>query len=396
MKNNHKPKILFVITGLNTGGAEMMLLKILSKVDREIFSPEVVSLTDIGTVGPKIQKLGIPVHCLGMRPGWPDPLSILRFIPLVRRLRPDLIQGWMYHGNLAAQLISVFLPPNIPVLWNIRHSIYNLKFEKRLTALIIRMNALISKRPLRIIYNSQISASQHEALGFAPNKMMVIPNGFNTKTFAPSENARSVIRKELGLSSSTILIGLIARYHPMKDHGNFIQASAFLSKNFPNVHFLLAGKNVDMKNPYLKKLIYDLKLNNNLHLLGERKDINTLTASLDIATSSSYSEAFPNVIGEAMACGVPCAVTDVGDSKLIVGDTGKVIPARDPRALANAWQEFIELGLEGRREIGEKARSRIKKFFTLEKVASQYESLYFQLLNIHAPDLPQNQYSGSP
>lgn len=394
MKNNHKPKILFVITGLKTGGAELMLLKVLSQMARESFLPEVVSLTDIGTVGPKIRGLGIPVHSIGMR--LPDPLSIFRFIRLVRRLQPDLLQGWMYHGNLAAQFISLFLPAHIPVLWNIRHSIYNLKSEKRLTALIIRISALISKRPLRIIYNSEVSASQHEALGFAPNKMTLIPNGFNTKIFSPSENARSVVRKELGLPSSTILIGLIARYHPMKDHGNFIQATAFLSRNFPNVHFLLAGENVDMKNPYLKSVIDDLKLNNNYHLLGERMDINTLTASLDIASSSSFSEAFSNTIGEAMACGIPCAATNVGDNKLIVGETGRIIPPRDPMALANAWQEFIELGLEGRRELGEKARSRIKKLFTVEKVASQYESLYLKHLNIHTSKLPKNQPVGCP
>lgn len=360
----------------------MMLLKVLSKMDRESISSEVVCLTDIGTVGPKIQELGIPVHTIGMRIGRPDLFSIWRFIRLVRRLRPNLLQGWMYHGNLAAQLSSVFLSPEIPVVWNIRHSIYDLKSEKRLTALIIRMSAFMSKRPSQIIYNSRTSASQHEALGIAPHKRIIIPNGFNTETFSPSENARAIIRKELGLSSTSILIGFIARYHPMKDHNNFIQAAAFLSRNYPDVHFLLAGKNVDMNNPELTKRVDDVKLNNNIHLLGERRDMSTLTASLDIASSSSFSEAFSNVIGEAMACGVPCAVTDVGDSKLLIGETGKTVPPRDPEALANAWKTFIELGSEGRRDLGKKARSRIKNVFNMEKIASQYESLYLKLLHM--------------
>jgi glycosyltransferase involved in cell wall biosynthesis len=379
---DHKHRILHVITSLETAGAQAMLYKLLSHMDSKNYKSEVVSLIDVGPMGRKIQELGIPVHGVGMRVGRPDPISIYRLIRIARKLRPNLIQGWLYHGNLAAQFAKVFLPDPAPVLWNIRHSIHNLDYEKKTTAWVIRLCAKLSNKPSRILYNSQVSADQHEALGYTPGKRVVIPNGFDTEFFSPSKEARLKIRKELGLPPSSIIIGLIGRYHVMKDHSNFIRAAAHLSNTHPDVHFLLAGKNVDVNNRELMDLILDLKLIHKFHLLGERKDMNILMAGLDMASSSSsFGEGFPNVIGEAMACEVPCVVTDIGDNAWVVGNTGHVIPPRDPVALAEAWKDLIDIGLEGRKEQGKKARDRIINKFFLSHIASQYESLYIQLLD---------------
>lgn len=358
-----------------------MLYKLLSHMDPKNYKTEVVSLIDVGPMGRKIQELGIPVHGLDMRIGRPDPISIWQLIRLVRKLKPSLIQGWLYHGNLAAQFVKIFLSEPMPVLWNIRHSIHNLDYEKKTTAWVIRLCAKLSNKPCRILYNSKVSADQHEALGYAPEKRVVIPNGFDTEFFSPFKEARLKIRKELGLSSSSILIGLIGRYHVMKDHSNFIRAAAHLSNSHPDVHFLLAGRDVDINNRELMDLLLDLKLTHKFHLLGERNDINRLTAGLDIASSSSsFGEGFPNVIGEAMACQIPCVVTDVGDSGWIVGDTGRVIPPRDPVALAEAWKKLLDIGLEGRKELGKKARDRIMENFSIKRIVSQYEVLYRSLL----------------
>ncbi len=381
MKTNHKVKILHIITGLNTGGAETMLLKVLTNMDRESFLPEVVSLTDIGSVGPKIQELGIPVHAIGMRPEFPGPLSIWRFIRRVRGLQPDLLQGWMYHGNLAAQFTNAFLPNPVPVLWNVRHSIYDLKNEKKMTAWMIRLGAKFSNKPSRILYNSKISASQHEALGYVSEKRVTIPNGFDTDIFSSSEEARLKIRQELGLSASSSLIGLIGRYHPMKDHGNFVRAASYISKTHPDIHFVLAGTDVDCKNTELTDLVKSQGLTSKFHLLGERNDINRLTASLDIASSSSFTEAFSNTIGEAMACEVPCVATNVGDSDWMVGDTGRLVPPRDPAALASACEDLLDIGLDGRKALGAKARERIINNFSINKIVSNYEALYSSLIN---------------
>jgi glycosyltransferase involved in cell wall biosynthesis len=370
-------KIIHIITDLSTGGAEMMLYKVLSKTDRNRFEPVVISLSDHGTLGERIEGLDIPVIDIGMKRGRPTLIGILRLITISRELKPNIIQGWMYHGNLAAQIADLFTPGQTFVLWNIRQSLYSLLYEKRLTAAVIKLGSYLSRFPEYIIYNSKTSASQHEAIGYRANARVFIPNGFDTDHFVPSDEAKISVRSELGITGDVFLIGLICRYHPMKDHLNFLKAASLLLKKHSNVHFILAGDQVDESNSELCEKIHDLQLSNQVHLLGERRDIPRLVAALDIAVSSSYyAEAFPNVVGEAMSCAVPCVVTDVGDSAFIVGDTGRVVQPRDPQALADACSELISLNAYQRRDLGLKARQRILEHFSLDAVVRQYEALY--------------------
>lgn len=379
---NSAVRIVHIITDLDTGGAEMMLYKLLSHMDRKRFEPAVISLMAGGTVRDRIESLGIPVYSLDMKQGIPSISAVWRLRALVRQLRPNLLQGWMYHGNLTAQLASAFQLGQIPVIWNIRQSLYDLRYEKKTTALIIRLGARLSYFPACILYNSQISAQQHESLGYQPRKTHLIANGFDLTKFTSSLAAREQIRSELGLPEKSLLIGLIGRYHPMKDHATFLQAAAALRQHLPSqsVQFLLVGQRVDWENETLVAIARNLNLTNHLHLLGERSDIPNITAALDIATSSSYAEAFPNTIGEAMCCGVPCTVTAVGDSAKIVGETGKVVPPRDPQALATGWEQLIDLGRKGRESLGQLARDRIQQHFSLNAIATQYADLYRKVL----------------
>lgn len=375
-------KIVYVTTGLYTGGAEIMLYKMLSKINRERFNPIVVSLIDRGTLGSSIESLGIPVHTIGMKQGIPTLSTTLRLVQIIQNFQPDILQGWMYHGNLAAYFVSLFLMTKTPIFWSIHFSIGSLSAEKWMTQIIIRLGASLSNFINKSIFVSNNSKSQHETIGYSPIKACVIPNGFDISIFKPSCESRLKLRKELGLSSEIILIGLFARYHPMKDHSNFLKAANLLSKEFPQIHFVLAGKNVDKQNQNLQSLIRNLEIVSQVHLLGERNDIPYIASALDILTlASAYGEAFPMVIGEAMSCGVPCAVTDVGDSAWVVGDTGKVVPPRNPEALVRAWKELIALGSEGRIALGKLARERIEKLFALEQVTANYEELYENLLN---------------
>ncbi|MEH2107243.1 glycosyltransferase family 4 protein [Nostoc sp.] len=373
-------KIIYIITGLYTGGAEVMLYKLLSRIDRERFNPVVISLMDRGIWGDRIATLGIPIYTIGIKQGKPKLANIWRLIHIVRQLQPDLIQGWMYHGNLAAQFARLFLFKQVSVLWNIRHSLYSLDLEKPRTTIIIKLSAQFSNSATKIIYNSQNSARQHEKSGYCIEKTCVIPNGFETDKFIPSGKAYLSVRSEFNIPENALLIGLIGRYHPIKDHFNFLQAAALLLKNYPNVQFVLAGNKVDWQNHILSELIHELGLVKQIHLLGERHDVPRLTAAFDIASSSSSGEGFPNVIGEAMSCGIPCVVTDVGDSAWIVSDTGKVVPPRDPEALANAWKALIDIGTEGREALGKAARQRVIECFSLDSVVDQYEVLYDNIL----------------
>ena len=374
-------RIVHVITSLQAHGAQMMLHKVLSRMDRSRFDSAVVSLTDAGAFNEKFSALEIPVHSVGMNPGLPTPAAAYRLIRIIRRQQPDLVQGWMYHGNLAAQLSAAFT--SAPVIWNIRASSYNLKDEKLLTAAIIWLGGKLSRLPKAIINNSIVSAVNHEKkLSYRADKRAVIPNGFDTDLFLPSAEARIALRSELALSESALLVGLIARYHPMKDHASFLRAVARLSNDYPRAHFVMAGEGIDERNDDLRELIESLALKGRAHLLGERNDMHRVAAALDmVVSSSSFGEGFPNVVGEAMSCGVPCVATDVGDSSLVVGNTGRVVPPRNSEALAKALSEMLDMDEDQRRELGVSARRRVVENYSLDAVVRQYESLYQQVVS---------------
>ncbi len=376
-------KILYIISGLPTGGAEMMLYKLLLVIDRDIFEPVVISLTDYGSLGNNIKNLNIPIYKMEMKAGFPNPFKVWRFIKLIRKINPELIQGWMYHGNLTALLAKWVLPNRVFLLWNIRHTPDDLIKEKLLTALVIRLGAKFSSHPDQIIYNSNVSEQKHKLLGYDNKNKSIIPNGFNCEQFKPFDNAKSKLRHSLGLRKDILLIGLVARYHIMKDHVTFLHSAGKLNKTNPEIHFVLVGQGVDKNNHFLIKLIEDLGIMKNIHLLGKRMDVEEITAGLDIACSSSaWGESFSNAIGEAMACGKPCVVTEVGDSAWIVGETGIVVKPGDRKALTDAMITLIKMSSEERLGLGKLARNRIIKHFSLNLVVKQYEDLYQNLLNI--------------
>jgi len=372
-------RVTHVITGLNPGGAEMMLFKLLSAMDRVAFDSEVISLTDMGPLAEKIQALDITVRALGMRRGGPNPLALLRLAVWLGRSKPDVIQTWTYHadliGGIAAKLVG-----GIPVIWGIRHSNLDPQGSKRKTIWTANACAKLSNwLPTQIVCCSEASLPVHAALGYETRKMCVIPNGFDLDVFKPDPPARRTVRAELGIPEDTLLIGMFARFHAQKDHRNFVEAAALLHTRHPNIHFLICGDGITWENRVLSGWIVTAGIHEHCHLLGPREDIPRLTAALDIASSSSFGEGFPNVVGEAMSCGVPCVVTDVGDSDRIVGTTGRIVAAKDPEALAMAWTEMIGLGEEGRRMLGVAARKRVMDHFELSKIVKKYEALYTSL-----------------
>ncbi len=373
--------ILHIVTSLFAGGAQMMLLKLLRTTDRNLFNPVVLSMMGENDLCEEIEAMNIPVVTMEMTQGRPTPTSLFRLVKLVREIQPDLIQGWMYHGNVAASISAKFIKKDIPVLWNIRQAVYGFSTEKRLTEFLIRFGAYFTNSTAAIIYNSIISAEHHESYGYPKEKRIYIPNGFDTEIFRPRATSRPWLIKELRLDEDTVLIGFIARYHPMKDHENFLKAASILQARSNKVHFLLVGKDITMENRELAGMIKELGLIKRVHLMGFRSDIPKITAGLDIATTSSFTEASPNVIGEAMASGVVCVATDVGDSAKLVGDTGRVVPPKDPDALARGWEEMIELLSKSKKgEIGKAVRERIIERFSIASIAEMYKDIYLDHL----------------
>jgi glycosyltransferase involved in cell wall biosynthesis len=369
-------RVLHVITGVIMGGAEMMLYKLLARGDRDRFSPTVLSLLGSGPVGARMAALGVPLLSLGMRQERPLSPAMLRLIPMARHVHPSLIQGWMYHGNLAASGCAL-LAGRPPVIWNVRHSIHDMAHENRLTRGFIRLGAALSSSTRAIIYNSRLSARQHEALGYDPGKTVVIPNGFDCEQFRPRREMATRLRAEAGIDPGRVVVGMVARNHPQKDPGNLFKATALLAGRGIDLQVVIVGPDFDTGNAEVMSAINRAGVADRVTLLGQRHDIPDIVAGFDIATlPSAWGEGFPNVLGEAMACGVPCVTTDIGDSGWIVGDAGIVVPPRDPEALAEALGRLVALGGEGRRQLGAAARARVIEHFEVDDIVGQYQGLY--------------------
>ncbi len=356
----------------------MMLYRLLAASDREKCTHAVLSLLDKGDLGEKIENLGVKLFNAELKKkGVPCPWNLLPVFGAVREFRPDMIQGWMYHGNLAATAAGIAVPGKTKVLWNIRHTPYDLKNEKRLMALLIHTGAKLSSGPARIIYNSEVSRKHHAEIGFNNTRSRILPNGFDCKEFSPDAAANSKLMKRLGIKTDAVLVGHVGRYHPMKDHKCFLETAGIVTEKHGNVHFVLAGSGIDAVNNELVELIGENGLNGRVHLLGRQENIYRIIAGFDIAvSSSSWGEGFPNVLGEAMACGVPCLATDIGDSAKVVGETGIVVPAGSKTLMAEGLIKLIVAGDKKRRELGLRSRERILNNYSLPRVVKQYEKLY--------------------
>jgi glycosyltransferase involved in cell wall biosynthesis len=391
---SYMTKVMHVITTLGPAGAETMLCRIISGMAGSRFENEIVSLTGILDLADSMEGIGVRVRTLGMTKRVPNPLLVMRLASWIRESRPDVIHTWMYHANLVGSLASR-LAGNVPVVWAIHHSTLDPRVDKRRTMLVNRACAFLSRKfPARIICCSESSLRIHKKLGYAPDKLEVIPNGFDLEHLRPDPGARRSLREELGIPADSLVVGMAARFHPHKDHRNFIRAATRLLAQMPDIHFVLCGLNITWENAQLAGWINAAGIRSHCHLLRVRQDMPRLFAGMDIATTASSSEAFPIVIGEAMACETPCVVTDVGDSALIVGQTGIVVPPSDPHALAEAWRKLIVAGAEVRRRLGMAARRRVQQHFALPAIVERHQAIYDELLvgprrTVPSPSLSQ-------
>ena len=370
--------VVHLITGLDIGGAELMLVRLLAHMDRTRFRSTVVSMTGRGALADRIEALQVPVITLGMRHGVPSPLAVTRLASHLRAARPVVLQTWLYHADLLGYVAGRLA--HVPaIVWNIRCGALRPQHHPVGLWWTVKVLARLSPHATAVVVNARAGQEESERLGYHPRRWVLIENGFELDQFVPSAEARDSVRRELGVGAETPLVGLVARFHPMKDHATFLRAAARLLQQRSDVVFVLAGRQVDDANPELRGMIGELGLRSSLRLLGERTDIPRLTAAFDVATCCSYAEGFPNAIGEAMACAVPCVTTDVGDCARVVGDTGWVVPARDPAALAAAWADVLSLSSERRHDAGIRARARVTECFDIQSVVRRYEDLYAEL-----------------
>ncbi len=361
-------RVMHVITGLDTGGAEMQLLHLVAARRRAGADDRVVSMVAGGSLRTLFERAGVPVHELGMKRGRPSLRALLRLIFLYRRFKPHMVQSWMYHADLLA-LIALRISgrwEETPLIWGIRCSDMNFKDYGRGLRWTVGLCARYSHLPDMVIANSEAGLEAHHKLGYRPFHSRVIDNGIDTERYRPDRELRAEVRAELGIDPNIPLVVQVARVDPMKDHRTLLRAM----ERIPDVALLLIGLGTEQFNGRA-----------NCHGLGRRSDVARLLTACDLIVSSSvYGEGFSNALAEGMAAGLPAIATDVGDAARIVADSGRIVPPRDADALAEAIHElaFEPLTFRAARKLH--ARTLIEKRYSVAGNLKNYEQVYASLV----------------
>jgi glycosyltransferase involved in cell wall biosynthesis len=374
LNSDHSPiKLTFLVRALDYGGAQRQLISLAKALDQSRFSVCVLTFYS----GPLEQELagsGVQVLSLNKRGRWDIFGFLRRLVSQVRRDRPDVLHGYLDIPNVLTLFLKLFV--RTKAVWGLRASTIELEHYDWLHRLASRLEKLFARYADLIIINSAAGLEQHLARGFPPDKLIVIPNGFDTEVFEPDREAGEKLRREWGITEKTKLVGIVGRLDPMKDHQSFLRAAAVVARGTDDVRFLCVGDGPAGYLKDLKTLATDLDLTDRVIWRAATTNMRAVYNALDMLVSSSRAEGLPNVVGEAMACGVPCVVTDVGDSRWLVGDCGIVVPPQDPEALSKAIIHSLEA--EGN-EANNMARARIVENFSVQRLAGEFEAAIVSL-----------------
>lgn len=365
-------KILFLVQTLNHGGMERQLIQLTKGLQGQGHSPIVLHFHPNGPFEKNFTTAGVPVLGLNKQGRWDVFRFLWNLATTVRKENPDIVYSFLAVPNILTSCVKPLVPSS-RIVWGIRASNMNLKYYDRLVGWSYWTERRLAKFPDLIISNSHAGYAHARSKGFPTSKMVVIPNGIDTSQFCPNPIAGIQIRSEWGIGDDEILVGTVGRFDPMKDHATFLRAaSMFLREENKSVRFVCVGDGAEERKNSLLEIARKLGLASHLRIAGPYQDMSAMYNAFDLfCLPSSFGEGFSNVLGEAMACGVPCVVTDVGDSRAIVGDTGLIVPPCDPRALCAAWVEMENLGIDGRRNLGAKARERILTHYDLGRLISR-------------------------
>lgn len=375
------PEVVHIITGLQQGGAESMLHKLLTEARQQ--NPEirqsVYALGQSGVVGERLSAQGFEVRALGLSPRLGNPWVLRPLWQHLRRLPSDsVVQTWMYHGDLIGGLLA-YAAGQRRIVWNIRQSGIGPADIGRLTRGVVSLCARLSHwLPRRIITNARTAEAVHVAAGYAASRFTWIGNGFDTQRFCFQPEGRRRVREQLGVPDQALLIGNVARHDPQKDLGNFVAMARQVHQHHSHTRFLIAGRGVPSSGA-LRAQIAAAGLEQAFLLLDEQQDVPALMCALDLFCLSSRAEGFPNVLGEAMACERPCVSSDCGDAGAVLGDPRWIAPTGDPEALAGRVCTLLALPAAQRQQLGTGHRQRIQSSFSVASIWRDYLHLYRSL-----------------
>jgi glycosyltransferase involved in cell wall biosynthesis len=367
-------QVLFLLRSLDYGGAERQVIALAGNLRQKSESVTIATFYPPGPWGKDLKAMGVPLYNLGKRGRW-DFFFFLKLIKHVREISPVIVYSHLTTANIFAALLKPMCAP-VRVVWGVRSSNMDLERYGWVDRFVYRLECALSRFADLIITNSH--AGLHYAIehGFPEKKLLVIANGIDTDQFCPDPQSRERVRREFGLAGHDILIGLVGRLDPMKDYPTFLKAAALLSEK-QEVRFLCVGDGPESYRLWLQRMAKELRVDTRVIWLAAAEDMAALYNGMDVMTSSSsFGEGFSNAIGEAMACGVPCVVTDVGDSKRIIGETGYVVPPRDPTALCFGWMRMLALDAQAKSSLARDARNRIVRYYGTERlVANTWDAL---------------------
>ncbi|PKN94151.1 MAG: hypothetical protein CVU44_07050 [Chloroflexi bacterium HGW-Chloroflexi-6] len=373
-------KILHVITSLDHGGAQTMLTELALQFQHRGVSNLIVSMTSQNAFAKQLGSQNIPVEILNMHQGRSLLTGFAKLRSLIRRFQPDIVQTWLYHADLAGGLAARL--SRVPVVWGIHHTAGQNHLLKPATQAVVQINKLISGFvPSQIICCSQSAYDSHLARGFSPAKLTLAQNGVDTIRFQPNEIIRQELRTNLHIPESATIIGHCGRFHPAKGHLVFIQAASELLKLHPELHFVMCGSGIDAENQKLTHWIAPTNLRDHIHLLGPQDGLDKILPGFDIFVSSSLEEALPLTVCEAMACQVPCVVTNVGDQARIVEKTGICVIPNSASEITRGCNILLNLHQQERAFLGLSARRRIQENFSLQSTAEKYLSIYNRVIH---------------
>lgn len=348
----------------------MQLTLLIRNLDHSRFHVTVITIYEAGNLARDLQGIeNVQVVSLAKQSGLDNFLVWPRLSRLVRSLRPHVVHGYLDSGNVRALVAGKW--SKATVIWGVRSSNMEVTPLSRTAHSYRKLANLLSGWTDLIICNSEAGRDHAVRNGYPPRLVNVIPNGFDTSHFLPDPDARMRQRRDWGTDGATPLVGLVARLDPIKDHPTFLRAAALVIKDHPEVRFVCVGGGAKHYGTALQDLAVSLGIDRHVCWAGEQSDMPAVYNALDIVVSTSVSEGFSNSLGEAMACGVACVATDVGDARAILGDTGILVPPGNPEAVAAAFMTLLGLSPDEFHEVGVSARERIVQLYGVDALVER-------------------------
>ncbi len=372
------PRILHIIGSLDIGGGERFLLRLLSLDELDKIKCTVISLTDLGFIAHQLSDVGVTVYALGMKRFLFVPFHFIKLVRLIKQVKPDIVQTWLYHADFFGGIAAKFAGVK-HVSWGLLGTEIS-KSVFSVTGIIRKACALLSYvLPSKIMCVAESTIKTHRALGYCDKKMQFFHNGLDFSSLHATETERTAFRLRHGMDEKDIVIGSLGRFNPLKDHYTLIRAAEKLITKIPNVRFLIIGRELTPLNEELMGWINQTGLRERFILLGESSKIPVCLAAMDIFCLHSRAEGLPTVLAEAMAMGLPCVSTDVGDAGILMGEAGVLVEKQNPEALADGLLKLLYMTPEERLALGSAAQKKVKTEYAIEQTQQEFSQVYDSL-----------------